>query len=73
MGGRLCTRGGVIRDSSRHTAARGLIYFIDSTHVNGLAIIGIDLFHEVAIVIVDELHRLAGQSVCACMDFIIFI
>ena len=66
-------RSGVVGHCARDGAAGGLIYFVDSTHVNGLAVIWLDLFHEIAIAIIDKLcglstHRDRDQAVLPIGD-----
>ena len=71
-----CARGGIIRDSSCHTAARGFVHLIDSTRacpersrcfsrrsrrVNRLAIIRLDFLHEITIAVIDELRGLPAD------------
>jgi hypothetical protein len=46
---------------ARYRAAGGFVHFVDSTHVDGLAIIWLHFLHQVAIAIVDELGGLTSQ------------
>ena len=52
----------IVADGSRHTAAGSLVHFEDATGIEGLAAIGFDLLHQIAIPIVDELGRLAADG-----------
>ena len=54
-----CTCDGVVSHCALNTSARGFVHFIDSTHINGLASVGLDLLHEIAIAIIDELGGLS--------------
>ena len=42
---------GVVGHGALNTSARSFVYFIDSTHVNCLAIIWLDFLHQIAIAI----------------------
>ena len=52
-------RGGVIGNCTRDSTTSCFIHFIDSKHVNGLAVIWLDFLHEVAIAVIQELCRLS--------------
>ena len=47
--------------TARHTAARGFVHFVDSAHIEGLASVGVDLFHEVTITVIDKLCGLSAD------------
>ena len=53
---------GVIRNSSRHTTARSLIHFIDSTHVQSFTSIWLYFLYQITITIIDELCGLPGGA-----------
>ena len=55
-------RDGIIRYSTRYTAARSLNHCIDSTHVERLASIRADLLYQIDIAIIDELCRLSADG-----------
>jgi len=57
---RACNR--VIGYCARYTAARSFVHFVDSTHVNGFAVIGLDFLHQIAIAIIDKLRRLSTDG-----------
>ena len=50
-------RSGIIGLGAGHCAAGVLVHFIDSTHVDRLAVIGLDLLHQVPVAIVNEQGR----------------
>ncbi len=54
---RACGR--IVRFRARDGAAGVLVHLIDSTHIQGLAAIRLDLLHQIAIAVVDEA---GGQS-----------
>ena len=49
---------GIVGHRGCYRAAGGFVHFVDSTHVNRLAIIRFDLLHQVSIAIIHELRRL---------------
>ena len=57
-----CTRGGIVCHCSSYAAARGLVHFVDFTHVDGLAIIRFHFLNQIAIAIVDKLCRLSADG-----------
>jgi len=52
----------IVRHCARDTAAGGLVHFVDSTHVNGPAPIGVGFLHHVAVAIVGKLRGLPADG-----------
>ena len=55
------TGGGIVCHCASHRAAKGFVHFIDSAHVNALAVIRLDFLHQVPVPIVNELGRLSAH------------
>ena len=55
-------RGWVVGHGASHRATRGFVHFVDSTYVNGLAIIRLDFLDEIAIPVIDERGRLQQKA-----------
>jgi len=51
----------IIRHGARHTAAGGFVHFVDSTHVEGFAPIGLGFLDEVPVAVVKELGGLPAD------------
>ena len=52
----------IVGDRSGDTAAGSLVYFVESTHVDGLAAIRFDLFHQIAVAIIQETRRFQDSA-----------
>ena len=48
------SRDRVVGYGASHTAARGFVHFVDSTHVEGRATVGADLLDKIAVAIIDK-------------------